>query len=287
MLNIKFARFFFGISILALGIQFFIFDYVAPTKPPSTSFLQSSFQVVGFLYTVGNIALGAAVVFDYRIKVAAFLLGVTIFSWALFRHVPLVIVDISDPGEWNSLFMAVAASGSAFIIADSMTHGLLAFRNRLSSNRLVIRRVGNLCYGSALIVFGVQHIVYAPFIASLIPSWIPGNYFWAYVTGLALFMAGISIIVEWKSNISSLGLGIMISLWIALVHVPRLQANARDYHEWTSLFQAVIITSGAFVLRKNLQQSSRVDQPIRHARVPRASKTRQQWQRTDHGVKSS
>jgi uncharacterized membrane protein len=287
MLDIKIARLFFGASVLALGIQHFIFDYVAPTKPPSTSFLQSSFQVVGFLYTVGTIALSAAVLFNYKVKVAAYSLGVTIFSWALFRHVPLVIVNLSDPAEWNSLFMAVAASGSAFIIADSTTHGLLPFRNRLLSNRFVTRRVGNLCYGSALIIFGVQHIVYAPFIASLIPSWIPGNYFWAHVTGLALFIAGISIILEWKSNISSLGLGIMISLWIALIHVPKLQANARDYHEWTSLFQAVIITSGAFVLRNNLQQPSRVDQPIRHARVPRASKTRQQWQRTDHGVKSS
>jgi uncharacterized membrane protein len=287
MLNIKFARLFFGASVLALGIQHFIFDYVAPTKPPSTSFLQSSFQVVGFLYTVATLALGAAVVFDYRIKVAAFRLGLTIFSWALFRHVPLVIVNISDPAEWNSLFMAVAASGSAFIIADSMTHGFSPFRNRLLSNRLIIRRAGNLCFGLALIVFGVQHIVYAPFIASLIPSWIPGNYFWALFTGLALFTAGISITLQWKSNISSLGLGIMISLWIALVHFPRLQANTGDYNEWTSLFQAVIIASGAFVLRKNLREPSPVDQPMRHARVARASKTRQQWQRRDQAVKSS
>jgi len=287
MLNIKFARPLFGISVLAMGIQHFIFDYVAATKPPSISFLQSSFQVVGFLYTLGTIALGAAVLFNYKIKGAAYWLGMMTFSWALFRHVPLVIVNIADPAEWNSLFMAVAASGSAFIMADSVTHGSLPFRNRRFSNRLFIKRMGNLCYGSSLIVFGIQHIVYAPFIASLIPSWIPGNYFWAHVTGLALFTAGLSITLEWKNNISSLGLGIMISLWIALVHFPRLQANARDYHEWTSLFQAVIITSGAFVLRQNLLEPSPVDQPLRHTRMPRASKRRQQLQRRDQAVKSS
>ncbi|HZB12210.1 MAG TPA: hypothetical protein VE467_04250, partial [Chryseolinea sp.] len=214
-------------------------------------------------------------------------LGMMIFSWGLFRHVPLVIVNISDPAEWNSLFMAVAASGSAFIMADSVTHGVLPFRNRLLSNKLFIKRMGNLCYGSALIVFGIQHIVYAPFIASLIPSWIPGNYFWAHITGLALLTAGISITLEWKNKFSSLALGIMICLWIALVHFPRLQANARDYYEWTSLFQAVIIVSGAFVLQQNLLEPSRPDQPMRHTGMPRASKRRQQLQRRDQAVRSS
>ena len=271
MLNLKFAHTVFGISVVALGIQHFILDHTAGTKPPPTSFLDSSFLVIGLLYKTGLIALATAIVFNYKIKSAALSLGLLIFVWTLFRHFPLVIANITDPAELNSMFMALAVSGSSFIIGSSIQHGTLSYPNFLMINRYVVNVFGNSFYGVAMVVFGIQHILYAPFIASLIPAWIPGGHFWSYGTGLALIAAGISITSEWKSKSSSLWLGMMISLWIVLVHMPRLKINPSDYYEWASLFQAFIIATAAFVLRDNLSAKSRTKEAFRPKEFARSS----------------
>src|SRR4026207_790016 len=122
MLNLKFAHTVFGISVIALGIQHFILDHVTGMKPPPTSFLDASFLFVGFLYKMGLITLATAILFNYKIKSAAFSLGILIFVWTLFRHFPLVIANITDAAELNSMFMAVAVSGSSFIIGSSIQH---------------------------------------------------------------------------------------------------------------------------------------------------------------------
>jgi uncharacterized membrane protein len=285
MSNLKIAHTVFGISVAALGIQHFILDNVIGTKPPPTTFLDSSFLVVGLLYKIGLITLAIAILFNYKIKSAAFSLGLLIFVWTLFRHFPLVIVNITDPGELNSMFMAVAVSGSSFIIGSSIQHGALSFPTYLIVNRCVVKMIGNFFYGTAIVVFGVQHVLYASFIASLIPTWIPRGDFWSYGTGLALIAAGISITFEWKSKSSSLWLGIMISLWIVLVHFPRVRINPGDHYEWTSLFQASIIATSAFVLQNNLSAPSRNKEAIRHKELARPSKVRKYWHKRNPAVK--
>ncbi len=107
MVKVKFARIVFGISVVALGIQHFILDHIMVAKPPAASFIAISFLFVGFLYKMGVITLATAVLFNYKIKSAAFCLGLLIFIWTLFRHFPLVIANITDPAELNSMFMAL------------------------------------------------------------------------------------------------------------------------------------------------------------------------------------
>lgn len=275
---VKFPRTIFGAAVVSLGIQHFILDHLAVAKPPPTSFQESVFLLAGFLYKIGSIALAAAILFNYKIKTVAFSLGVLVFSWSLFRHLPLVIANITDPGELNSMFMALAVAASSFIISDSTPGGPLMYRAYFIGNRGIVKLIGNFLYGCAMIVFGIQHILYAQFVASLIPSWIPGDYYWAYGTGLALVVAGISITCEWRGKFCSRWLGIMISLWIGLVHFPRIQENPEDHYEWTMLFQALIIASGAFVLRKNLSPS---EEPIPQKTQTRTSKAKKRWhQRT-------
>ena len=284
MFNLKFAHAVFGISVVALGIQHFILDHVAVAKPPPSSFLDSLFLVVGFLYKIGLITLATAILFNYKVKPAAFSLGVLIFVWTLFRHFPLVIANITDPAEMNAMFMAVAISGGSFIIVSSIQQRVVSYPTYLIGNRHVVKMIGNFFYGMAIVVFGIQHVLYASFIASLVPSWIPGGHFWSYGTGLALIGAGISITFAWKSKSSSLWLGVMISLWVVLVHFPRLQLNPKDYHEWTNLFQAVIIAVSAFVLRENLKTGK---EPVRHKALARTSKSKTHWPQRNPQMKES
>ena len=248
MSNTKYARTIFGISILALGIHHCMHDYVTFPKLPAAQFPASLFLIGGFFYHSALTALGAAILFSDRVKPAALVLGIFITVWVLVRHFPLAIADITDPAELNAMFMGLAAAGSAFIISASIPGASEFARDFSFLKSRFAHTLGIYFFGTAMMVFGAQHLGYASFIALLIPKWIPANFFWAYLTGIALMASGISIVCERKSKVSSRLLGCMIAAWIFLVHIPRLVEHPADHLEWTSLIQASAIVGGAFAL---------------------------------------
>ena len=255
MFILKLPRLIFGISIAALGIRHIIADYISATDPPTDSFLSATFMFTGFLYQIGLVTLSAAGLCYFKPKFVFSSLGMLILVWTTVRHLPLFIADITDPAELNAMGMALATAGGAFIIADSFKN--IPVLTRLGSKNFApILSLGKFLFGIPMVVFGVQHFMYATFIATLIPTWLPGNYFLAYITGLALVAAGVSIIVEWMDRWSSLCLGSMIMLFIAILHIPAVMANPRDEYQWTSLFQALAIGTSAFVLYRNSSKKS-------------------------------
>jgi hypothetical protein len=54
----------------------------------------------------------------------------------------------------------------------------------------------------------------------LLPGWIPGHFFWTYVTGAALIGSGTAIVLKIKLKLASLLLSLMIFLWFILLHIP-------------------------------------------------------------------
>jgi hypothetical protein len=106
-----------------------------------------------------------------------------------------------------------------------------------------------------MVVFGVQHFMYAPFIAFLVPSWIPGHLFWAYFTGSAFIAAGLSIATRIFAPLAATLLGIMFLLWLLVLHVPRVVAQPRNGDEWTSAFVALAFAGGSFILAAALSRS--------------------------------
>jgi uncharacterized membrane protein YphA (DoxX/SURF4 family) len=99
-----------------------------------------------------------------------------------------------------------------------------------------------------MIVFGAQHFMYAAFIATLIPAWIPVHLFWVYLTGTGMIVAGLSIATGILAPLASIGLGIMFLLWFLLLHTPRVVAHPRNGDEWTSAFVALAVSGGSFLL---------------------------------------
>jgi uncharacterized membrane protein len=102
-----------------------------------------------------------------------------------------------------------------------------------------------------MIIFGVQHFLYARFIAFLIPAWIPGHLFLAYATGVAFIAAGLAIAAHIFSRLASSLLGLMFLLWFITLHVPRALAQlhtAKGADEWASALVALAFTGASFLL---------------------------------------
>ena len=81
---------------------------------------------------------------------------------------PRLAANIHDPGPWTSGSELLALCGAALVLTGVM-------------------KLGRILFAAPLLVFGVQHFLYARFIATLVPAWIPGRLFWAYFIGVAFF----------------------------------------------------------------------------------------------------
>ncbi len=92
-----------------------------------------------------------------------------------------------------------------------------------------------------MIFCGIEHFVYADFVATLVPSWIPGSMFWTFIAGIALIGAGAAIILRIKIRFVSTLTGIMIFLWFLVLHIPRAIADPTGHNgnECVSVFEAL------------------------------------------------
>lgn len=83
-------------------------------------------------------------------------------------------------------------------------------------------RFGEFLLALLMIFSGVLHYRFHRGVAAIVPSWIPWRLFWAYFTGTALMAAGISIIVRKQMRLAATLLGVMLFLFVLLIHTPSM-----------------------------------------------------------------
>ena len=114
-----------------------------------------------------------------------------------------------------------------------------------------ITKVGRYFLAIPMIVFGIQHFIYAEFVMGLVPTWIPGGLFWTYFSGAALVAAGVGIFFNVLSRMAATLLGAMIFVWVIVLHIPRVFANPGDSNEFINIFDAVMMGGGAFIFAQS------------------------------------
>lgn len=133
-------------------------------------------------------------------------------------------------------FEVVAIGGAAFVLA-----GTLAVEDpHLHKTGALSKAIapGRYAFAISLVVFGIQHFIYYDYVSSVIPSWIPGHLFWAYLTGVSHIAAGLSIATKVKARLAATLLVLMFGLWFLLLHLPRAVAHLHEKNEWSSAIVA-------------------------------------------------
>jgi hypothetical protein len=200
-----------------------------------------------WLACVGFILVGVSIASGMMARLAALVLGVVLLIYGLFRYVPALVARLHDPGPWTVLFEILAIVGGAWVLAASFPPDRPSFQ---SWDNVVwkLADVGRFLIAISLVVFAVQHFMYARFVATLVPAWIPARLFWAYFTGMAFVAAAISIATKRMLGMAATLLGTMFFLFIVLLHIPRVAGAIRNGNEVTSLFVAVAMCGLAFIL---------------------------------------
>jgi len=79
-------------------------------------------------------------------------------------------------------------------------------------------KIGRYLYALPFGVFGLFHLFNAGNMVGWVP--IPGGVFWIYLTGLAHLAACVSIIIEQKTRLACILLGVMLLIFALSVHLP-------------------------------------------------------------------
>lgn len=114
--------------------------------------------------------------------------------------------------------------------------------------------IGRCTLGLFLLIGGVQHFLFAKFVASLIPAWFPGNAtFWTYFAAVALICGGIGLLIPHTARLAALWSGIMVFSWFWIVHIPRVTVGMSDQ---IAVFEALAVSGIAFLLSGQLAESA-------------------------------
>ncbi len=81
-----------------------------------------------------------------------------------------------------------------------------------------ISKTGRYLYAVPFGIFGIFHFMMAGNMAGMVP--IPGGIIWVYLTGVALLAASISMIIEKKTRLACLLLGVMLLIFVVSIHLP-------------------------------------------------------------------
>jgi hypothetical protein len=117
---------------------------------------------------------------------------------------------------------------------------------------------GRVLFAISLAVFGLQHLIYARGMAGPVPGppWSPGSPLWAYILGIFLLTAALSLATRIQARWAALLVAAVFFLRAALVYAPRIAASVHDPGPWTSGAEVLSLCGGALVLAGTLSLDS-------------------------------
>ena len=127
--------------------------------------------------------------------------------------------------------------------------GLLAAKKDVARARGLDRIVAltNLCFAIPLAVFGAEHFSLGKAMIGLVPPYMPVRLVWIYFVGIALIIASLSIATKIQVRWSGLLFGIMMFLFVAMIHLPGA-IRTGDRIIWTIVFREMSFGAGGLVL---------------------------------------
>jgi hypothetical protein len=228
-----------GTALLGFGAENILFGhYVVARAAPWPSDPATRFAVACVTGAV-FLACGAALVARRLVRPAGLAAAALILGWSLALHYPVAIAGPAWSGDWtNALKAAALAAGAlAVAIADGRPAG---------AGLVALRTAAPYVVGAFFLLCGIQHFMFAGFVATLVPPFIPGAYFWTYFAGVALVAAGLGFCAPPLQNLTARLAAAMVFSWVFLVHVPLIFTVGRG--EWMGVFEALGISGVCLAL---------------------------------------
>ena len=114
-----------------------------------------------------------------------------------------------------------------------------------------------LCFAIPLAVFGALHLFAPQFILPIVPPYMPWRTFWVYFIGCALIAASLSIATKVGVSWSGPLFGVMMFLFVAMIHFPGALREPHNRIIWTIVFREMSFGGAGWVLSGNARDAWR------------------------------
>ncbi|MEP6713211.1 MAG: DoxX family membrane protein [Ferruginibacter sp.] len=239
---IKSGRYLWTIAMIAFGIQQFIIGKFMMSRVATT------LGGLPMAYLTGGLLIIAAsmILLRKNEKLAIYAIASIILIYAVFPHIPGVLADRNFGGEWTNLFKALTLLSGAFLIPSN-------FSGARNSKVVLISRISVSIF---FLISGIQHFIFADFVKTLVPLWIPpSQIFWTYFAGIALIAGGVGIVIPKFTEMAAKLSGIMVLIWFVILHLPRAFQDIHNASEWTGCWESLAISGVLLMLAFKHRQS--------------------------------
>jgi hypothetical protein len=215
-----------------------------------------------WVYLVGTVLIvaGGSILTGIKARADSTLLAALFLLSVLLLHIPAnLMAGVTSLGGWTLAFKAFTFAGCALVVAGTFPATETGIWRTFIGRLEKLVPLGKYPLAITVIAFGIDHFLYVPFVASLVPAWIPGHVFWIYFAGTALIASGVGMMVPKTARLAATLLGAMLFAWVLVLHIPRAIADPFSGvgNEWSSVFEALAWSGVAFILGQTLGPQDR------------------------------
>ena len=243
---VKTGRIFYGVSIAAMGLlTIFRRDFPYMLIPSRHTWVREHVLLV---YIAGVLLLlaGACIALGKKVSRVSFLLGTALLLVFFFYFIPYeltVSTNYMHFGDWENAAKELGLAGGALTIAKYYSNRILpaGLSGKLMS-------LGVTIYALTILSFAIDHYLYARQAVGYVPSWVSHPVFWLYFTGTCLLGSSLAILFRFNRRLFAALLGLMILIWVIILHIPYVIASSGSEGEVTSAFLALALCGIAFFI---------------------------------------
>ena len=225
------GRLLLAVGLFLIGVVHVAFG-IFPAGPEPVPTNLPGITMLAYITGIAMMLAALAVMIKNYRQAGIQAIGVIYVLILLLMQIPKVLNNIKNPSTWTAFFEVLALLGGILMLA-----GLEKAPTKLS-----LVRIGRWLLILSLLVFGILHVMYASFIVTLIPAWLPLHSFFGAMVMLGFFGAALSFIIQKATNLSSLLLSSMFMIWFIILHIPRAFIGYQKEAEWTSAFIALAMS---------------------------------------------
>jgi len=256
---IPLGRTFLGIALIGWGIQNFIYHTFVLGRAPAWPTGWPGEAVFAYVTGAFFVILGLAVLVKRSVAPLSLVAASLILIWALLRHLVAFLPHFNTGAQLTDVGKALTLFGGLVLLAGSFSKGTAMASSRGSVH--VSLWIARVCLGVFLFNSGVQHFLWAQYVAPLVPTWVGNAMFWTYAAGVFLVAGGVGLILPWTARLAGACSGLMIFLWFLMLHVPRTIALPHSYSDWLAVFESLGFSGIAFMIAGLLTPKAITDQP--------------------------
>jgi uncharacterized membrane protein len=244
----------FAVTMIALGILGLIkgdFTQVFQPVPKGMPVREALAYVCAVLCVAG----GAGLLWQRLATNAARMLLVLMVFWTLLCKARFIVLAPLQEGTYQSIGENAVIIAGAWVLyvwfATDWDRRWLAFA--VGDNGLRIARV---LYSLAMIAFGLSHFFYLQLTAPLVPDWLPGHVFWAYLTGATYLLAAAAMLAGVYAWLAAVLSTLQMGLFTVLVWVPMMMDGAMDARRWGECVVSWTLTASAWVVADSYRKNA-------------------------------